>query len=234
MDSVVRRFLFLVLAGTVLGPSAIQAAPVSPTGRGFVANRGQVESSVRYYGASDIPLSDTGRQQMLRVRQAVRDESFDTVFTSCLRRSIEGAEIITAGGNSLTAVAAFDEINFGRWEGWTREEIACRDPEDFRFWQEKTDSFRYPDGDSRADFHARVASGLAEVMRNPLGDSVLMVLHRGVISVILSELLALAQDDRDRIAIDLASIHVVLRNGDGWQPHILDKVDHLTPFDEGQ
>lgn len=189
------------------------------------------QSSVRYYGASDVPLSDTGREQMRRVRNTVRDQEFDRVFTSRLCRSIEAAEIITAGRNSLSAVTAFDEINFGRWEGWTREEIASRDPENFRLWQEKSDSFRYPDGDSRADFHARVASGLAESLQAHLNDSVLMVLHRGVISVILSELLALSHDDRHRIAIDLGSIHVVLGNGDGWHPHILDKVDHLQGLD---
>jgi broad specificity phosphatase PhoE len=189
---------------------------------------------VRYYGASDVPLSDTGRQQMLRVRDVVRDETFDTVFTSRLSRSIEAAKIITAGRNTIRPVADFDEINFGRWEGWTRDEIAVRDPENFRLWQERSDSFRYPDGDARADFHARVAGGLAEVMHNDLGDSVLMVLHRGVISVILTELLALSHDARHRIDIDLASIHVVHRDGDGWQPHILDKIDHLASFEGSQ
>jgi broad specificity phosphatase PhoE len=61
-----------------------------------------------------------------------------------------------------------------------------------------------------------------------------MVLHRGVISVILTELLALSHDARHRIDIDLASIHVVLRDGAGWQPHILDKIDHLAPFEGSQ
>jgi broad specificity phosphatase PhoE len=192
------------------------------------------QSSIRYYGASDVPLSDTGRRQMLRVRDAIRDRTFDAVFTSRLRRSIEAAEIITAGRNSLTPVAAFDEIDFGRWEGWTREEIAERDPDNFRLWQEKTEWFRYPEGDSRADFHARVAGGLGELLKSAGGESVLMVLHRGVISVILAELLALSPADRERIDIALASIHVVVQNGNGWQAHVLDKIDHLTvPCAEG-
>jgi broad specificity phosphatase PhoE len=186
------------------------------------------QSSVRYYGASDVPLSDAGRQQMRRVRDAFRDQTFDTVFTSRLCRSVEAAEIITGGRNLLARVPAFDEINFGRWEGWTRDEIAARDPENFRRWQEKNESFRYPEGDSRTDFHARVAGGLVESLRRDVGDSVLMVLHRGVIASILTELLALSVEERQRIDIALASIHVVLRNGDGWQPQVLDRVDHLA------
>jgi broad specificity phosphatase PhoE len=191
------------------------------------------QSSIRYYGASDVPLSDTGRQQMSRVRDALRDQTFDSVFTSRLRRSVEAAEIITAGRGILTPVPAFDEINFGRWEGWTRQEIAARDPENFRLWQDKLESFRYPEGDSRADFHARVAGALGELLKGNLGESVLMVLHRGVISVILTELLNLSPEDRGRIDIALASIHVVRRNGDdGWEPNLLDKVDHLQGFEE--
>jgi broad specificity phosphatase PhoE len=79
-----------------------------------------------------------------------------------------------------------------------------------------------------------VANGLAESLRGNLGDSVLMVLHRGVIAVILSELLALSRNDRDRIDVGLGSIHVVLRNGAGWQAHILDKVDHLSSLETTQ
>jgi broad specificity phosphatase PhoE len=185
------------------------------------------QSSIRYYGVSDIPLSDTGRQQMRRVRDAFRDQAFDTVFTSRLCRSIEAAEIITAGRSLLTPVPAFDEVDFGRWEGWTRQEIAARDPENFRRCQEGSDSFRYPEGESRSDFRARVSSGLAEALQDNRGASVLMVLHRGVISTILSELLAPSPGDRARIDIALASIHVVLRSGDAWLPQILDRVDHL-------
>lgn len=191
------------------------------------------QSSIRYHGASDVPLSDTGRRQMSRVRAALRGEAFDAVFTSRLRRSVEAAEIITGGGVILTPVAAFDEINFGRWEGWTREEIAARDPENYRLWQDKLDSFRYPEGDSRTDFHARVAGGLAGLLCRNLGESFLMVLHRGVISVILTELLTLSPEDRSRVEIALGSIHVLLRNGDAqWRAHLLDKVDHLQGFEE--
>jgi broad specificity phosphatase PhoE len=97
------------------------------------------QSSIRYYGASNVPLNDTGRQQMSAVRAALGGQPFHTVFKSRLRRSIEAAEIITSGRNTLNTVAAFDEINFGRWEGWTRDVIASRDPEHFRLWQEKND-----------------------------------------------------------------------------------------------
>jgi broad specificity phosphatase PhoE len=185
------------------------------------------QSSVRYYGATDLPLSDLGREQMRRVAAALRDERFDAVFSSRLQRSMEAAQLIAAGSAPVSAVAGFDEVNFGRWEGWTREEIAERDPENYRVWQQRRPDFRYPEGDSRPEFEARVGAAARDLLDGMAHDSVLMVLHRGVIAVILMQLLELSPEERARVDIDLGSIHVVRREGGHWQAEILDRTDHL-------
>ena len=122
------------------------------------------QSSVRYFGATDVPLSDLGREQMRRVRDVLAGEPFDAVFSSRLRRSREGAKLVAAGRAVVTPMAEFDEVNFGRWEGWTREEIAQRDPEQYRAWQQNGHAFSYPDGESRPAFRVRVARGLSLVL----------------------------------------------------------------------
>jgi broad specificity phosphatase PhoE len=184
------------------------------------------QSSIRYYGATDVPLSDTGRAQMLRVRNALAGRRFDAVFASRLQRSREAAELIA--GSEPQPEAAFDEVNFGRWEGWTRDEIAARDPQNFRLWQQRGVAFQYPAGESRASFHARVARGLERVLRDCGVAEVLMVLHRGVIAAILTELLQLDDAGRAALDIELGSIHVVERGDDAkWRSIALDRIDHL-------
>jgi broad specificity phosphatase PhoE len=184
-------------------------------------------SSVRYYGATDLPLSALGLAQMRRVAQALAAERFDAVFSSRLQRSSAAAELIAGGRAPVHAVAAFDEVNFGNWEGWTREEIAARDPENYRVWQQHRPDFRYPGGDSRPEFETRVRAAARDVLASGTGRSLLMVLHRGVIAAILSELLALSAEERARLDIDLGSIHVVRREGGRWRQETLDRVDHL-------
>ena len=188
-------------------------------------------SSIRYYGATDVPLSDVGREQMHLVGAALRDESFDVVFSSRLQRSAEAAELIAAGRAPVRAVAGFDEVNFGRWEGWTREEIAERDPENYRIWQQHRPDFRYPEGDSRPEFEARVRTTARDLLESAAHDSVLMVLHRGVIAVILTHLLALSPKERRRVDIGLGSIHVVRKEERRWRAETLDRVDHLQAAD---
>jgi broad specificity phosphatase PhoE len=185
------------------------------------------QSSIRYYGITDVPLSDLGREQMRRAGAALVLEHFDAVFSSSLSRSLEGATLVACDALRVRAVPAFDEVNFGRWEGWTRDEIAARDPDNYHAWRDTKDSFRYPGGESRSDFHARVTAGLGRILTEHADQHLLMVLHRGVIASILAELLGLSTAERLVLAIDLGSIHVVARSEAGWQMECANRIDHL-------
>jgi broad specificity phosphatase PhoE len=142
------------------------------------------ESSIRYYGATDVPLSDLGREQMRLARRALGEAAFDRVVASPLARSRESAQILMPGA-ALSIEPGFREVNFGRWEGLTRDEIEARDPELFARWQASPASFDYPDGERRADFVARVAAGLERVLALP-SERLLLAVHKGVIRTIVS------------------------------------------------
>jgi broad specificity phosphatase PhoE len=189
------------------------------------------ESSVCYYGATDLPLSALGEEQMRRAGAALAHERFDAVLSSRLRRSRDGAALVAHRAPQL--IAAFDEVDFGRWEGWTREEIAARDPDNYRRWQHQPESFVYPEGECRQAFHHRVAAGMSTVLANFPGPNLLVVVHRGVIAVVLAELLGLAPAARRALAIDLGSIHVVAHRAGEWQAEVLNRTDHLRGAAEG-
>jgi broad specificity phosphatase PhoE len=190
------------------------------------------QSSVRYYGATDVPLSALGEAQMRRAGSALAQERFDAVWSSRLRRSRDGASLVAQHRLEPRPVAAFDEVHFGRWEAWTREEIASRDAEQYERWQRDPERFVYPGGECRQTFHRRVAAGLAEVLAEPAGGNLLLVVHRGVIAVILAELLHLSATERRALAIDLGSIHVLVRDARDWRAEVLNRVDHLRAMGE--
>ncbi len=166
------------------------------------------ESSIRLHGASDVLLNDHGRAQMVRTAGELRRKHFDMAFASPLSRSRESAEIVSEPHVlAVNALEGFRELDFGEWEGLTYEEVAARDPERFAERQRQQHDFTYPGGESRAEFEARVRKATHEVVG--AAESVLLVLHKGVIKIILSELLGLRFEDYRALPVDLASIHVV-------------------------
>ena len=183
------------------------------------------ESSIRYYGATDVPLSALGEAQMRRAGAALASERFDAVVSSRLQRSRRGAELVA--GREPLAIAAFDEVDFGRWEGWTREEIKARDADNYRLWERQPDTFVYPEGECRQAFRRRVRAGFAALLAAAPGDNLLLIVHRGVIATILADLLALTPEARRELEIDLGSIHVVARSVETWRADVLNRIDHL-------
>jgi broad specificity phosphatase PhoE len=144
------------------------------------------QSSIRFHGSADVPLSDEGRAQLRKTARTLGTEFFDLVVASPLQRSWEGAAIVTDGA-PVRLESGFREVNFGRWEGMTAQEIEASDPALYQDWQADAANFEYPGGELRADFRARVIRGLESVMTSG-ATSALLVVHRGVIRTIGEQL----------------------------------------------
>ena len=156
-------------------------------------------SSVRFHGAGDVPLSAEGRLQMRHAARALRQEVFDLVVASPLRRSWEAAALL-AGGAPVRIDDGLREIDFGRWEGLTAGEIEERDPVLYREWRSRAPGFEFPGGEIRSAFRARVLAALDRIERSGVA-SALVVGHKGVIRTIGEHLLgAPLPDDEPPLA----------------------------------
>jgi broad specificity phosphatase PhoE len=190
------------------------------------------ESSIRYHGRNDVPLSDLGRAQMRAARAAINENhgglTFDRVFSSPLVRATEGARILVDTPAPI-ALKEFAEVHFGDFEGLTREEISARFPDEYVRWRADplSPAYTYPGGESRAAFTARVERGVVLMLsqwtpeRAPGATRALVVAHRGVIRTIVKTLTG-----ADPI-VELGSIQI-LEYPSAWNPAALDLVGHLT------
>jgi len=145
------------------------------------------QSSVRLYGSSDVRLNDEGRDQLRETARKMKTEVFDLVVASPLRRSWEGA-VIVSGGAPVRLYPEFREVHFGQWEGMTAAEIEASNPALYRDWQTGAVGFEYPGGELREAFRSRVARRL-EALLAGVATSVLLVSHKGVIRTIGERLL---------------------------------------------
>lgn len=144
------------------------------------------ESSIRFYGSTDVALSDEGRAQMRSVARQIHGEGFGHLVASRLRRAWEAAGIV-APGLPVRLEADFCEVDFGRWEGLTKQEIQAQDPTLYADWQARAEGFAYPEGERQADFQARVLRGLDRLLAEP-ASSAIVVAHKGVVKQIIQRL----------------------------------------------
>lgn len=185
-------------------------------------------SSERLYGSTDIDLSDLGREQMRRVGDRLQGITFAQAFASPLSRSRESVEIILSGrGPEIEIIEGFREISFGRWEGWTFEEAAERDPENHAEWKKGSLDFRFPEGDHKQDFFNRKAATARDIFTDCQLPA-LAVLHKGVIKGVLAALLKITLDEVSPMFVELGSIHRLRRAADSsWTLLGTNEADHL-------
>jgi broad specificity phosphatase PhoE len=186
------------------------------------------ESSIRYHGRSDVPLSDLGRAQMHAVRAALLKQGSPQlrwVFTSPLVRAAEGARLIAGESAQLYILEEFVEVHFGLFEGLTAEEIRQRYPEHYAQWRSDrlAPAYAYPDGESRRAFAQRVVRGIGKMLSLWQPDdasTALLVAHRGVIRTVVHHLTG------EQPSVELGSIQVIELDR-VWRATTLDHIEHL-------
>ena len=195
----------------------------------FIVRHGETEghSSIRYYGRTDVALSELGRAQMRAAAAAMPSRDFTRVFASTMVRAIEGARLIAGEHAPIVTIGEFAEVDFGLFEGLTAEEIRARYPTEFERWNRAPldIGYTYPGGESRAGFRARVERGLRRMLEvwgnDASGDGrALIVAHRGVIRTIVRALVKVEP------VIELGSIHI-LERAPRWRVRELDITGHL-------
>ena len=170
------------------------------------------ESSVRYHGRNDVPLSDEGRHQVSRLRQLVQHVRFASVIHSPLDRARESAQILIDGLHRAPDVVEeapdLIEVDFGAIEGLTEAEIAVELPEWFTVWKRGKAS-GFPGGESTEGFKQRIEAAFAGLLSRHPDGNLLVVVHKGVIKRGLGWMLGLSPDAAAQLDPALGSLTVV-------------------------
>ena len=145
----------------------------------------------KLYGATDVPLSDLGKAQLLKAVQKIHQEPLAQVISSPLQRCAWLAEQLKAE-TLVRYERAFAEMDFGDWEGQDIKTLLHQEP-NFRL---DVSQLEAPNGETFVDFHARVEQTwdnyIAE--HTEQGGHHLLIAHGGVIRVLLGLALSVPKD----------------------------------------
>ncbi len=135
----------------------------------------------RYVGRTDDSLSPAGVQEL-----EVAPYAPAHVYVTPLQRTRQTAELIFPGA-CLVEVPGLGEMDFGRAEGHTHQEMMERDA-DYRAWVERGCVGQCPGGESRDEFSTRVCEAfarLADDAQSQGTDVLAIVAHGGTIMAVM-------------------------------------------------
>ena len=153
-----------------------------------------MNAQVRFRGRLDVPLNEVGRAEAQEAARALVGSGLVAVYTSPLGRAREVAEAI-AVRNGVGAVRDQPDLinlDYGAWEGLTKEESAAVDPVAWAAYTGNPEEAVCPEGEAVAAAADRVVAGLRAIARQHPGQSVAAVSHGVMLR--LAVLLAGASD----------------------------------------
>jgi len=161
----------------------------------------------RFQGHSDLGLNRVGRWQAGRLRKRLYREPIAVIYTSNLKRAVETAEIIAQGrGLRIVTSENLAEIDFGKFEGLTHDEIVKSYPD----WEPSDFSFTAYGGESLEQLARRIRAFAKELRSgNPADANILIVAHSGSLCVLLCLLLGIDIESWWRFRFAPASLTIV-------------------------
>ena len=164
----------------------------TPTTRIFLIRHGAtvLTAEDRFAGATDVQLSDEGREQVRHLARRLGGQAISAIYASPLGRTLETARILAEPhGIPVQARDGLREISHGRWEQMTRREVEAQFPDEAAAWDEDPYTFAPQGGESGLAVTARALPVLIEIVRAHPAENVLVVSHKATIRLLLSSLL---------------------------------------------
>ncbi len=161
----------------------------------------------RYWGCSDIKLNDNGLKQAQKLKERLASEKIDTIYSSNRIRARKTAEIIAEAHNiEIISCDELNEIDFGKIEGLTFEEISEKYPKLTEEWLKWSQNLAFPDGENFEQFNKRILKFIKILEKHADDKTVLAVGHGGPFRLILCHLLGIDIKHWWQFIFGLASI----------------------------
>jgi len=192
---------------------------------------GQTAANVNHQlvGSTDIPLDPLGERQAQQVGARFASIRIDGIVTSPLQRArLTAREIARTTGHDPVIVPGLTEIDFGRLEGLTIQQVLDQFPD----MREQLDDVHdmdlgWPGGETRRGFHTRVMTTFLGIVERYENHSVAVVCHGGVIGSFYAQLDSGPHNDLVRYAVANCSVTHLVVTPEQTLVHLWNDISHL-------
>jgi probable phosphoglycerate mutase len=142
-----------------------------------ISGRGGENPKLSDLGRADAKAAATAAAQIGRSGAWAHLNPISAIVASPIQRTVDTANIIANElGLSVSLNENIAEISFGDWDGFTNDEVKEKWPNEFKSWQGAWE-VAPPNGESLAEFDARLIQGLYQIVSENSGKTVAVVSH---------------------------------------------------------
>lgn len=139
----------------------------------------------RIQGQIDIGLNAAGLRQAEAAGRWLKAAGVSALYASDLKRAwATGQAIGQAVGVQPVPVPELRERRYGIFEGLTYAEAEARYPDGYAAFEGRNADYAFEHGESLKVVYERVTGKLKELAQRHLGESIVVVVHGGVLDVI--------------------------------------------------
>jgi broad specificity phosphatase PhoE len=126
----------------------------------------------------NLGLSIDGQRQVDLTASFLKQSQLDAIYSSPLRRAWETAEAISRLQNlSIERVDELVEVDVGRWENCSWEEIARDDAEAYKQFLDDCGVFGYAGGENMRHVQERITPVITRLLEQNLGRRIAVICH---------------------------------------------------------
>lgn len=183
----------------------------------ILVRHGHVEgiSPEKFRGQIDLPLTDLGRSQAaMTAHYLERFGSFNAIYSSPLARCLDTAAAIgRACGSDPISLPELIDINYGVWQGRTREAVSQEDPVRFQNWMTRPDLTAIPGADTLQTVQSSLVKAFQMFRERHEGRTVVAVGHDSSNRVMLLTALEMPLSRYWSLRQDPCCVNVIVFDG---------------------
>lgn len=164
----------------------------------------------RFRGRADIALDELGIKQAQATAERIASGwSVSMIYCSPLKRAALTAETIgRKTGHEAIPLNGITDVDFGLWQGLSREEAQARDAEVFRQWQSEPERVHFPGGESLEEVRLRAGQTFDDLIMQHEGRTIVLVSHRVVCMLLILHVLEVETSHFWQIGQDVCALNL--------------------------
>lgn len=166
-----------------------------------------------FRGTTDVPLDHFGRKQAAALGPYLEKRGLKKplILTSPLMRALETGQLCAQAFPSAAVKTdqAFTDLDFGSWQGQSKNEVARLYPDLFEQWQREPEKVVFPGGENLSAVAGRAEPALHRLAAEEAEKDLIIVTHRVVTKVLLGLILGAGLQSFWKIRQDTACINTL-------------------------